>query len=172
MTSSEQQHACDSKSPLSTNLTRWYRALCNIIDINHGLFDEVFGLHVLSRDQIEDIRSKTAEHRRISLLLDYIVRLWLDRQKLFLVALCRTEQKHVNNYILSNGQRSGTDIENWPLFGSNELSLIYQHLIKIVNLVYPMNGLLDEMISTGCITTKHQQYIEVGRTTYDKNEVL
>jgi hypothetical protein len=90
-----------------------------MIDINHGLLDELFSLRVLSRDQIDVVRSKTRLRSSFSaagLRHQVVVR----PTKMFLVALNKTGQQHVNNYIIACGQPSETDIENWPLIASCE----------------------------------------------------
>jgi hypothetical protein len=172
MTSSQHEHACDKTGQLSAKLARCSDELRIMIDINHGLLNELRGISVLSRDQIEDVRRKPSESSEVSQLLDYVIKSSCDQQKRFLVALYKTGQQHVNNYILANGQRSETDIENWPLMDTSEFLPFYRHQAKLVNLIDPKNGLLDEMLSIGCISRQHKERIEAGETTYDKNERL
>jgi hypothetical protein len=143
-----------------------------MIDVCHGLLYELLSLSVLSYDQIEDVRIKRADCSKVSQLLNYVMKSSCDKQKRFLVALYKTGQQHVNNYILANGQRSGTDIENWPLMDTREFLPFYRHQAKLVNLIDPKSGLLDEMLSIGCISRQQKERIEAGQTTYDKNEAL
>jgi hypothetical protein len=102
MTSSQHERACDKISQLSEKLATCSDKLRNMIDINHGLLRELLSLCVLSRDQIEDVRRKPLESSEVSQLLDYVIKSSCDQQKRFLVALYKTGQQHVNNYILAN----------------------------------------------------------------------
>jgi hypothetical protein len=157
---------------LSAKLARCSSNLCEMIDISHSLLNELLSLSVLSHDTIEDVRNKLADGSKVCQLLDYVIKSSRDQQKRFLVALHKTGQQHVNNYILANGQRSGTDIENWPLMNSSEVLLLNERWAKLINSIDPNNGLLDEMMSIYCITRQHKEGIEAVETTYNKNDRL
>lgn len=79
---------------------------------------------------------------------------------------------HVNNYIISNGRRTATDTKNWPLYFSYVIDVLFDKWPRLIELVDSKYGLLDELLSAGCITRRHKEWIEAAETNTQKNERL
>jgi hypothetical protein len=90
------------------------------------------------------------------------------------VALFKTQQVHVNNYIISNGQPSSASklSGDWPLRCSIESNVILRNYHEIIEIMDPTNGLLDELLSVGSINFRHKEYIETRESRVNKNETL
>jgi hypothetical protein len=95
-----------------------------------------------------------------------------QQQKQFLVALFKTQQAHVNNFIVSNGRRPSADEQNWPLYGTDDYNRIDLKWTELIELIDSVNGLLDEMVAAGCINVHHKQKSKRKIRPSDKNEVL
>jgi hypothetical protein len=95
-----------------------------------------------------------------------------QQQKKFLVALFKTGQTHVNNFIISNGYRPSADEQNWPLYTTEGYNRINFKAAELIELIDPVNGLLDEMVAVGCINVNHEETIKAQNTIVSKNDVL
>jgi hypothetical protein len=158
--------------PLSSHLTELRSALCHIIDVDYNLLNLLRNTAVLNDKQIELIQSKQTQLAQVDQLLDFVIHLSSDRQKRFLVALFKSQQAHVNNFILCNGRRPSADEQNWPLNTTDYYHCLALKQTTLTELIDSVNGLLDEMVAAECISVLHKQRIEAQTTSFGKNEVL
>jgi hypothetical protein len=143
-----------------------------VIDVDYNLLNLLRNLAVLNNDQIELIRSKPTMSSRVDQLLDFVTCLSGYQQKQFLVALFKSQQAHVNNFIVCNGCRPSADEQNWPLRATSDFNVLILKATELIELLDSVNGLLDEMVAAGCISVLHKQRIEAQTTSFGKNEVL
>jgi len=142
-----------------------------IIDINFGLLDELRTLQILTSEQREVTNSKQTISTRVGQLLDNVISLSNEQLEQFVKALELTNQKHVVNYIQSNGVRVNTN-EDWPVYYTQLIEVsdkIYSTLVEVID---SRNGLLDELASTGCLNNQHKEFIEACHTNSEKNRSL
>lgn len=147
-------------------------SLSEIIDIEFGLLRELLALHVLNYQQVEIIQHEKVPTRQVNKLLDYVTNFSKAKQKNFLLALYRTGQIHVNNFIMANGHRTPRARENWPLLADHKKGIICTKLPELTRTIDTENGLLDEMLSNECINEEHKQIVEVQNTNAKRNETL
>ena len=83
------------------NIMRLKGGLTNIIEPDFGLLDLLLSSQVLNRGQLAKVRSQSTVYERNDAMLDLLVS--EDQCDKFLVALQRTGQQHVVNYITENG---------------------------------------------------------------------
>ena len=83
------------------NIKRLKSDLTNIIEPDFGLLDHLLRLGVLTRPQLADVRSQRTAYRRSAAVLDLLVS--EDQCDKFIVALHRTDQQHVVNFLSQNG---------------------------------------------------------------------
>ena len=84
------------------NIRRLQSDLTNIIEPDFGLLDYLLRLKVLTRRQYDDIRSeRRAAYRRSEAVLDLLET--EDQCEKFIVALQRTDQQHVVNFLSQHG---------------------------------------------------------------------
>ena len=76
-------------------------ALTNIVEPDFGLLDELMRLEVLTRPELADVRSERTVYRRNAALLDLLKS--SDQYDKFMIALKRTGQQHIINFIRQNG---------------------------------------------------------------------
>ena len=89
-------------SNILSNTMRLKSALSNVVEPDFGLLDELLRLSVLTGRQYDDIRSeKRAAYRRSEAVLDLLET--EDQCDNFVIALQRTDQQHVVNFITQNG---------------------------------------------------------------------
>ena len=79
------------------NIRRLKPDLTNIIEPDFGLLDHLLRLGVLTRPQLADVRSQRTAYRRSEAVLDLLVS--EDQCEKFVVALQRTDQQHVVNFL-------------------------------------------------------------------------
>ena len=80
--------------------------LPDLIEPDYGLLDNLLSLEVLTRRQYEDIRSeKGAAYKRSEAVLDLLASedASEDQCRKFLIALRKTGQQHIVNFIEQNG---------------------------------------------------------------------
>ena len=83
------------------SITRLKSQLTDLIEPDYGLLTELLGLDVLTRDECDDVRSERTPAHRTEAVLDLLSS---ENQCVkFLIALQRTQQQHVVNYITENG---------------------------------------------------------------------
>lgn len=161
-----------SAQSISANINRLRDTLRLMIDLEHGLLDALRSLGVLSWSQIEVIESLPNDASRIDRMFDFVVCLPLAGLRSFLIALFKTQQTHISNYIVSNGVRPSADEKNWPLVRSKKYSRLMPNYVHLIEVIDPNNGLLEEMLSVGCINFQHMRGIETRSTLMGKNEFL
>ena len=83
-------------------------SLANYIEPDFGLFNELLRLDVLTRMQVDDVRSERTVYRKNAALLDLLTS--QDQCNKFLTALQLTGQHHVVNYITQNGGQNDNDL--------------------------------------------------------------
>jgi hypothetical protein len=143
-----------------------------MIDVEHGLIDEMLSLDALPSELIDVIICLPGSNNQIEELINYVKNSSSVIQKRFLVALYNTGQKHVNNFILAMGQRSKGEYVNWPLLDCIEGILITKYFSELIKSVDSNSGLLDELLEAGCINSRHQKSVASGTTRSVKNERL
>jgi len=152
-----------SENILITNIKTLRNKLLPIIDINFDQLDELRTLQILTSEQREVTNSKQTISTRVGQLLDNVISLSNEQLEQFVKALELTNQKHVVNYIQSNGVRVNTN-EDWPVYYTQLIEVsdkIYSTLVEVID---SRNGLLDELISTGCLNNQHEEFIEACHT--------
>jgi hypothetical protein len=160
---------------LTATIKKYNRTLTDTIDINHGLMDIIRATGVLKKNQIDIIVSIRGRIKQVQTLLEYVEQMTLKQQKQFMTALYDTDQGHVNNFIWCNGRRQlAKDCMNWPLIdlATDEFDKIDRNLLILKDALDTENGLLGEMLSVGCINSRHKEDIEGGNTRSEKNERL
>jgi len=88
-------------SGLSDSVMRLKYRLSDIIEPDFGLLDQLLNFHVLSPEQVADVRSQTTVYRRNDALLGLLTS--EEQCSMFLTALQHTDQQHVVNFITENG---------------------------------------------------------------------
>jgi len=114
------------RKPKSTDVTAAIRnlksQLSDIIETDFGLLDQLLSLEVLTRREYNDIRSERgAVHRRSEAVLDLLET--EDQYSKFLIALQRTSQQHIFNYIMANGGQKINLSVSYPTTFSVSVSL-------------------------------------------------
>jgi DNA-binding beta-propeller fold protein YncE len=161
-----------SLSPLASRLNELRGRLHWMIDVDYNLLNTLRNTTVLNDYQIEQIQSKPTMSARVDQLLDFVTSLSRQQQKQFLVALIETQQTHVKKFIDARGRRPSADEQNWPLHDTDDHHRIRVKASELIELIDSVNGLLDEMVASGCITVHHKQMIEARNTSFGKNETL
>ena len=141
-----------------------------IIDVEHGLLDELRSLKVLTEQQVEDAQGKPTRSS-VNSLLDFIICAPSSEQsEQFLIALEKSHQKHVANYIRSKGIPTSSTNE-WPSLDSKSwiLSSNYQAILESLDTT---SGLLDKLVSDDCISSRQAERIAKCPTAYSKNTTL
>jgi hypothetical protein len=160
----------------NTDFAAVIRAQCHrlrdFIETQFGLLRELLALRVLNDEQVEIIRTERTRQQRVDKLLDYVIRLSHAQQRKFLLALYKTGQTHVNNFILANGHRTLQDGENWPLMDDQKSLILFTKLPELSKKIDTQTGLLEELLSVGCINEEQKQHVEVQNTTANRNETL
>jgi hypothetical protein len=145
--------------------------LLDLIDTDYGLLDELFTHGILTNQEVDIIQSHSSVTNRVAELLDYVVKLTPDKQDKFLIALDNNHQKNASNYIRANGDRSKA-AGDWPLLKSEEIRKWDGNKEEMIDRIDPRNGLLDEMLSAGCINDRLRQEIESKPTRAQVNEYI
>jgi Caspase recruitment domain len=152
----------DRRDELSAKLENCASELTRMIDIEHGLLDELISLKVLSNnDDVERITAERTTTDRISRLTNHVIGLSDTHQRhQFLLGLDNTGQKHVKNFIEKEGkQREEADFLNWPLPCDDRWNLLHYNRPKLIEFLDSENGLFDEMLASHCITERHFESI-------------
>lgn len=134
------------------------------VDADNGLLDELCVRGVVTRLQADDIRSKLTKQSRVDRLLHFIIELSDEKQEKFLVALDKSQQAHVSEYIRANGNLSNLTRDSWPLPACSEFMNMERNWIKITELMDLKCGLLDELFSEGCISERQMKSIKAEKT--------
>jgi len=91
----------DAASSILSNIVRLKSDLSNVIEPDFGLLDQLLSLEVLTRPQLADICSERTVYRRNKAVLDLLVS--GDQCVKFVIALQRSRQQHVVNFVTQNG---------------------------------------------------------------------
>jgi len=91
----------DGVPDILENVVRLKTHLANIVEPDFGLLDELLSLEVLTRPELADVRSEITVYRRNAAFLDRLRS--EDQCSKFLMALQRTQQQHIVNFIARNG---------------------------------------------------------------------
>jgi hypothetical protein len=163
-----------SVDDISTTVGELRDDLLYIIQLEYGFLDRLLSQDVLTFQQIQDLRNrpKEATSDQIGQLLDYVMKMSSQQKQQFLAVLDQTGQRHVINYIKAHGHRSTTHSDDWPLFYAQPVTKLKQHWPELKELLDCRNGLLDHMLSVGCINKRQKESIETGQENADKNERL
>jgi Caspase recruitment domain len=154
--------------------------LVHFVNPQTGLLDALFSHHVLTRQQIEDIKRMNTTDAQVDRLLDHIIELSHIQRELFLTTLEQNKQGHMAKFIRANGlvTHAGDDDEDdWPLHAyKDELKILDGSWSQLLELIDPNTGLLDELISEGVLNRQNKQYVRLAgaahQTDHDKNETL
>ena len=86
---------------LLVSIKRLTSQLSELIEPDFGLLNQLVSFQVLTRREVADVRSEKTVFRRCDALLDLLSS---DVQcRKFVIALQRTNQQHIVNFIVCNG---------------------------------------------------------------------
>jgi hypothetical protein len=142
------------------------------VDIQHGLLDELRALDVITHQQFDEIRSQRTVSGRVNQLLNIVVQMPDAQQEQFLTALQNTQQIHVSELIRGKGNANTLNRDMWPVRCCMEWRTVNKNWVKLVELIDLKCGLLEELLSEGCITHRQMQTIKAGKTDADQNAML
>jgi len=149
--------------------------LMYIMSTQFGLLDELLSNNVLTSTQVVHIEEKVTKTGQVVQLLLEITRETLsnDKKDAFFNVLDSTQQKHVSNLIRCRGQLTAEFRDEWPLYlCKTELQQLEINKPKLIVLIDSFNGLLDEMMSVGCINHRQKHAVEMGSTDESRNTKL
>jgi hypothetical protein len=146
--------------------------LLRMIDIEYGLLDGLVRLDVLTPSQVEVIQSKSLGVQRTEQLLDYVVNSTHHQINQFLEALNRTDQSYVVAYIQENGIYAVENGDNWPLYASSKRRWSEINRLKVIKLLDLKCGLLDELLSVGCVNWQQVEAMKYERDEMNGNNAL
>ena len=75
----------------------------------------------------------------------------------------------MSNLIRSKGEHSYEFGDDWPVWYRIECQTLVENHSKLIELIDPINGLLDEMFSAKCINNWQRHCIEMGVTDEIQN---
>jgi len=159
-------------SRLTKNNNEMCENLQNIIDVDHGLLDELRSSKILTSAQTERIKYRKLYSRKVNQLINDVMNLSVQQQEQFLRTLEKTNQKHVVNYIGSNGVRSDEYGDDWPASFTEMWDAFERNRKTLVEVIDTRLGLLEKLISVGCISKRQKETVEVGQTNAIKNESI
>ena len=168
------QQSTESIDDFSSFLKRKNHDLIFLMATQFGLLNVLESNQVLTVKQVSFIREKDLYTSQVRLLLEEITRVTISTEKkeAFLNALDQTQHKHVDNYIRGRGKRAAEYGDDWPLlYCENGIvpSRLSANKSKLVDLIDPRNGLLDEMLEVKCINNRQKHWTEQGKTDEIKN---
>jgi hypothetical protein len=146
--------------------------LTNIVDIDHGLLDELCAVDVITHDQVDEVRSERTPNSRVEQLLNFVVKMSDAQQEQFLVALNKTQQTHVSEYIRAGGDLKNLNKDNWPLWLCGEIRMLNKNLATLTETIDLKCGLLDELFAEGCINRQQMKAIKTQKTDAAQNGLL
>jgi hypothetical protein len=111
----------------SETIQRMRTVLTSIVDIQHGLLDELRALDVITHQQFDEIRSQRTPSSRVDQLLNIVVQMSDAQQEQFLTALQNNQQVHVSELIRAKGNRRVSNRGMRPALCCSE----WRRLIKI-----------------------------------------
>jgi len=170
--SSGQEHVANilntesDKVPMSDRHHRTLKVkkgqLCQFIDTENGLLDELVGAEIISSADENDIRSMPSYNEKARKLIEVLMRKSEDAFGGFINALNRTGQPHVT-YLLT-GEESNQSLNEGREAGKVPMSDEHCHNLtanieQLCQFVDPENGLLDKLISTEIISLADNQCI-------------
>jgi hypothetical protein len=136
---------CAAATGNSASLVEQLRSDLTFTDLDHGLLDNLRNERILSRKQIRTIQSRPTKQKKIDQLLNYV--------------RGRSEEQ-----LLAALDGPG---EVYKIKKS-----IDQHWTKLIDLIDSRNGLLDEMLSAGCINNQQVRTLCKHQTQAATNEGL
>ena len=83
------------------SIIRLKSRLSHLIEPDFGLLDELLRLEVLTLRECDGVRSEVTAAQRTEAILDLLTS--ADQCDRFLIALQRTGQQHVENFVTENG---------------------------------------------------------------------
>jgi len=164
-----------NKDEISSNIEQFINELERIMDIQYRLFDRITSTNILSNDQITRIKEKDTNRQKVRQFLEEVIKEpFSDEKKTkFFEALDQTQQQHVSNFIRGKGQRVTEYKDDWPLlYCFTELQSMDTNKSSFIDLVDAKNGLLDELLTVGCIDHRKKHSVEASATDEAQNELL
>jgi hypothetical protein len=143
-----------------------------IVDIQHGLLDELLALDVISQQQIDEIQSQRTPSERVAQLLNFVKQMSDEHQEGFLTALRNNQQIHVIEVIRSKGNELSISQELRPFMCCSEWWTLNKNRVKLIELIDLKCGLLDMLFSEGCLSDRQMQTIKAGQTEAHQNTNL
>jgi len=176
--SSGQEHVANifrresDKVPMSDEhydtLTAKQGQLCQFIDPENGLLDELVGTGVISSANKNDIRSMPGYNEKVRKLIEVMSRKSDDAFDDFIKALNQTGQSHVTYMLTGEGNsRPLTDEYRKRLLSSPRVDLVKTMESKT-------SGLITALMDKGVFSTDDQQRVTGVQpdTTDDRNEII
>jgi flagellar biosynthesis chaperone FliJ len=147
-------------------LQRSLEKLTDIIDVNCGLLDELFGEGVINNQQIRTMKNDQSELRRNRELLEIMLRKSVGNFNRFIECLQRTNQ-HAAVSLLA------PDVTNIQLPLSEEVkqNLLRQRALLVIH-IDSRNGLLQKLYACDGITRRQKEFIESAVSEEETNERL
>lgn len=160
----------DEQTRLDRNITYLRTNLTSIIDVDNGLLDELCRHCALNGDQVEAIKNEDTHERRASMLTNEIIHMPGHQLETLLQLLCKTQQQHVANYIRANGDLRSLGEFQKPLHICDEWQVILNNWNELIEALDFRCGLLDAMLSAGCIHDRLKDKIESQKEELLKKE--
>jgi Caspase recruitment domain len=149
-----------------------HSALQNIILTEYGLLDELFSTGIFSEHEAEQIKCDSTPTGKVSKMLNHIAQMSNEQQQQFLAALDKTDQSHITQFIRHDGKKPDIGTDNWPIYPDNQWSKIKDNWRQLIELIDSRNGLLDELLSVGCINNRQKQAVDIQKVDDHRNDHL
>jgi hypothetical protein len=94
---------------------------------------------------------------RVDQLLNFVVKMSDVQQEQFLVALEKTQQTHVSEYIRAGGNLQNINKDNWPLLFCSEIGMLNNNFVKLKEAINSKCGLLDELLSENFLNRQQME---------------
>lgn len=165
MTSNSNQEDLDDDS---NRLRKHSTFLEDLMDPDYGLLDQLLEMGALSRREVHDVKSKRTFERRNAQLVECV-----SQHKRFgklVLALRNTNQKHIANYLTSDGAYKSEFGDEWPL-SKEEMTALNRNQLTLIDSL-DGSDLSLAMFSADIINKRHKETIHSYPTNHEKSEVL
>lgn len=140
-----------------------------LIDSEFGLLEELLRHGLLTEKSYEDVRTKPDPFKKNDCLLRYIKLKSTEKDFLdFLDALRVTDQTHIANFLLANGERLDIRYGLERPLGPEELSQLRMSGPYLLAKLLVTEELLGLLYTSKAITDQHKEHINGQRTSCKK----
>jgi len=142
------------------------------IDIDELLFRS-FCQSIFTSQQIENIKNGHSVKMRNGQLLKLLISTSTEHQNIFLQELDKMEcQKHVANFIRSDGKRTAKFGDNWPLVACEQMRYFEKHWPEVIEEIDITDDLIAKLCKIKLLSFRQAGLIEFERKRPDKNTIL